>query len=374
VRFAASLEVDLPADIIERSPTLWDTCRSLVGAKVRLATDRVRTRMEAATFLHQVRTALDTLGIDNARFLVVDGVMVFEDARGQHHDLPDLMVAFIDHVLVASEAGRLLRLCVEHEEVGLSLDIEARFAMEHESQEPAALVSVLGRVLDFAPRPEESVEAYRRRISAIVADPKPLAALQLQFTTFVSRLEQALAVVLPGASTRAVLRSLGIDGDSMGRGSPSPREDAGSSTLPSTRPAATEGMSTPRAPENTFTPSRNFTLSVEQRIGAAIAGPPPFAVRLRKMEDLRESLVKELALAERESLDAVPTHVIRGLETLNRLIEEHNFAYPIERNLPIDTATGGFLLGGETWSPMQRISIDDLRRETAAIRRAPAEN
>jgi hypothetical protein len=103
LRFAAHLQLDLPADIVERSPTLWDSCRSLVGARVDLATERVRNRMEGATFLHQVRAALGALGIDNARFLVVDGAMVFEDARGQPHDLPELMVAFADHVLLSSD-------------------------------------------------------------------------------------------------------------------------------------------------------------------------------------------------------------------------------------------------------------------------------
>ena len=369
MRFAASLEIDLPDDIVERSPTIWDSCRSLLGANVNLATHRVRTRMEAATFLHQVRTTLDTLGIDNARFLVVDGVMVFEDSRSQPHDLPDLMVAFIDHALVASEGCRQLRLCVEHEEAGFNFEIEARFAMEHELDEPTALVSVLGRVLDFAPQAGESTDAYRRRIAAIVSDPKPLAGLQLQFATFVSRLEQALAERLPGASTKAVVRSLGTDGGSMGP--PAPREEQRSTPVPPTRPAEAPRISA-RADADTFSPPRNFTLSLEQRIGAAVAGPPRFAVRLRKIEDLHQSLINELALSERESLDAVPTHVIRGLEALNRLIEEHNFAFPIERNLPLDSATDGFLLGGETWSPMKQVSIDDLRREAAACRKAPA--
>jgi hypothetical protein len=228
-------------------------------------------------------------------------------------------------------------------------------------------------MLDFAPRPGESAEVYRRRIAPIVADPKPLAGLQLQFTTFVSRFEQALAVMLPGASTRAIVRSLEIDGGSMG---PAP-SSAGGDPLNATSLAAPSAVSRPRTArpaEDTLSPPRNFTLSLEQRIGAAVAGPPPFAVRLRKIEDLRESLVKDLALSERESLDVVPTSVIRGLEMLNRLIEEHNFAYPIERNLPLDSATGELLLAGEPWHPMSRVSIDDLRREAAERRSAPAEH
>jgi hypothetical protein len=371
VRFAASLEIDLPADIIERAPTLFDRCRSLLGAKVDLDTHRVRTRMEATTFLHQVRSALDALGIDNARFLVVDGTMVFEDSRGQPHDLPDLMVAFTDHVLVASDGCRELRLCVEHDEAGFNLEIEARFALEHDSERSAALVSVLGRVLDFAPRRGESADEYRGRIAPLVTDPKPLAGLRFQFSAFVSRLEQALAEALPGASTTALVRSLGLDGGSMGPPLPPHREDERPTRETIARPA--RRVDTARRAEDTFSPPRNFTLTLERRIGAAVTGPPAFAVRLKKIEDLREALLRDLGVSERESLDAVPTQVVHGLEELNRLVEQHNFAYPIERNLSLDPATGSFLLGDEPWSPMARISIDDLRREAAAKRRAAAE-
>jgi hypothetical protein len=360
VRFAAHLEIDLPADIVERSPTLWDACRNLVGARVDLATERVRNRMEGATFLHQVRSALAALGIDNARFLVVDGAMVFEDTHSQPHDLPELMVAFADHVLLSSDDCRQIRVCVEHEEAGMSLEIEARVALEHPSQEPGARVSVLGRVLGLAPLPDESSEAYRERITPFATDPKRVATLQLHFSTFVSRLEQALEIALPGAMLATAVHALGVDGDAMEpvRGARSERP------LPPPRPAAPA--------MNTFSPTRNFSISLEQRIGAAIAGPPPFAVRLRRIEDLHASLVDDLAVAERESLDSVPAAVVRGIEELNRLIEQHNFAYPIERHLPIDAATGELLLGDEPWKPLARVSLDDLRRAVAARRKAPA--
>ena len=93
---------------------------------------------------------------------------------------------------------------------------------------------------------------------------------------------------------------------------------------------------------------------------------------MRKIEDLRTALIDDLAVSERESLDVVPMPLIRGLEALNRLIEQHNVAYPIERHLPIDCATGELLSGAEVWRPMPPLSIDDLRRTVAARRRAPA--
>jgi hypothetical protein len=53
---------------------------------------------------------------------------------------------------------------------------------------------------------------------------------------------------------------------------------------------------------------------------------------------------------------------------LNRLIDEHNRYYPIERNLPMDPRSGALLVKGEPWRPLAHVSIDGLRRRTAAER------
>ncbi|HSY22826.1 MAG TPA: hypothetical protein VK841_11960 [Polyangiaceae bacterium] len=48
----------------------------------------------------------------------------------------------------------------------------------------------------------------------------------------------------------------------------------------------------------TLAPARNFALSLEQRIAAAMNGPPPYAARLRKIELLREAILRDLAKHE----------------------------------------------------------------------------
>jgi len=346
VRFVATLDIDLPADVIEHAPTFWDRCKGLTGTAVDLSTDRVRSRIEASTFLYQVRSALVALGIDNARWLVVDGTPVFEDHKGVPNDLPELMTAFADHVLLQTQAIRQLRLCVEHEEAGLGVEIEARMAAEHPRDEPAARVSITGRILDLGPRHDESGGAYRRRIEQIVSDAARWAAVKVQFSTFVSRFEQALGVALPGASVQSTTRQLGFEL----QGEPSLWPES-----------SKRGLST-------ASPQRNFTLSLEQRIAAAIGGPPAYAVRLRKIEALEAHLVNQLAMAERQSLDIVPAVVTRGLDELNRLIDQHNRYYPIERNLAMDPSTGALLAVGEPWTPLGAVSIQELRHRTAAMR------
>lgn len=338
MRFAAFVNVELPSDVIQRSPTFWDWCKGLTGAKVDLSTERVRSRVEAATFLYQVRRALDAIHIGDARSLVVDDVVVFEDTHGQRDDLPELMAAFGDHVLVLTETPKRLSLSVEHEEAGLSIEVEARFVLEHAADEPAACVSVVGRIFDLAPRPLESSETYRTRVENFLADPKHGAAVRLQFATFVSRIERALAAALPGASLETTLRALGPDGRLV---------DA-----------------TLRAPGPDGRP-----IHEQVRPAAAVTGPPSFAVRLRRIERLQTQLVKELAVSERESLDAVPPGVQRGLMELNRLIRDHNQYCPIERDMPMDPATGELLgVSSEPWKPRPPITIEELRHITASMR------
>ena len=116
----------------------------------------------------------------------------------------------------------------------------------------------------------------------------------------------------------------------------------------------------------TLSPARNFALSLEQRIAAAMNGPPPYAARLRKIELLRERLVNDLAKHEDVPSDSLPMAIVRGLEALNRLIDDHNRFFPIERNLPMDVATGDLMFRGERWRPMPRVSLEELRVQGAA--------
>jgi hypothetical protein len=110
---------------------------------------------------------------------------------------------------------------------------------------------------------------------------------------------------------------------------------------------------------------RNFTVTADERMRALIAGPPAYARRRRRIEDLEAAIIHRLrAYAETTKrpvdLAAPPAPLVRALASLRELVEAHNRYYPIEANLPIDRATGGLLDGSEPWVPMALPTLESL--------------
>lgn len=347
MRFVSRLDLYLPADALERSPTAWDKLQALFTS-VDLRTDRERNRVEAVTIVYDFRGVLDDLGIDNARSLVVDGETVFHDHRGEPADLPQLLLALSEHTAIFGSGAQELRLSVEHEEAGMRLAVEVSVDTEHPRGAASARVSVLGEVIEFDPKPGESADAYRARIHPLIEEQSRRLALRLQFGSFISRLESALGRHFPEARMSATTEALDV---------------ASLSREPPPRPAPKRAALTFEA---TAVPQRNFTISVEQRIAAMVSGPPAFAVRLRRIEDLESAMIN--SLIKQGALDGptIPVEVARRLEELNRLIGEHNRYYPMERNLPVDVYSGQLLDMGEPWKPLPPVTIDTLRDKARA--------
>jgi hypothetical protein len=122
----------------------------------------------------------------------------------------------------------------------------------------------------------------------------------------------------------------------------------------------------------TAAPARNFTLTTEDRVRAAAAGPPAYMRRLRNIEDLEEGIVRvlaELCAEARASGEppeaqaaharaAAPKHALRRLDDL---IARHNRWYPIEANLPMQPRTGELIdRTGEPWRPLRAPTLDEL--------------
>jgi hypothetical protein len=128
----------------------------------------------------------------------------------------------------------------------------------------------------------------------------------------------------------------------------------------------------------TAAPARNFTVPVEQRLRAAAGGLPAYIRRKRAIEDLRETILRELAehcaSAMSCGADAV-LHArakapVREIERLRELVARHNRWYPIEANLPIHPKTGELReRTGEPWRPMDVPTLEELVRE-AIVRTA----
>lgn len=105
--------------------------------------------------------------------------------------------------------------------------------------------------------------------------------------------------------------------------------------------------------------------------GIAMGGAPAWAVRLKRIETLRDRLVTELAgdwhslarqphtaasfaQAWRDRLSQVDLHLV------NELIRRHNRYFPAEANLPMSPRTGDYIgWGGREWR-CRPVSADDL--------------
>jgi hypothetical protein len=103
-------------------------------------------------------------------------------------------------------------------------------------------------------------------------------------------------------------------------------------------------------------PPRNFTIPMEERIRAIAMGVPPWARRLRRIEDL-SALVVKLARAGR-IVDAEAR-----LAEIAKLVEAHNRYYPIEANLPFHPITSQLMDRGEPWKPMKPPTMESLLAE-----------
>lgn len=108
---------------------------------------------------------------------------------------------------------------------------------------------------------------------------------------------------------------------------------------------------------------RNFTVSAADQLRALAAGPPAYARRLRRIEELERAILLALREAQAKApLDpaALPEEIAASLDRLNRLVSDHNRYYPIEAGLPIDVRTGGLLDWGEPWQPMPAFEVAGL--------------
>jgi hypothetical protein len=137
------------------------------------------------------------------------------------------------------------------------------------------------------------------------------------------------------------------------------------------------GSSKPSSAVDSAAPARNFTLTSEERMRAAIVGPPAYALRKRRIEDMEEALVAKLveleaeARTEHEGNEARARAAFLGaaarldLSRINRLVETHNRYYPCEANLPMDPKTGAILERGRPWRPLELVTLEALLAKVA---------
>lgn len=199
MRLVGQIHVTVRGDIVLRDPSWWEKVKRGLGSRVNLETDEVKNGIEATTIVDAVRRALGRLGVGNALSLVIDDTVIFQDTEGKPDDLPDLVLALSEHASVFGRGFRELRFAAEHEEAGLRLVIEARARTRHRKDEPAAIVSVGGRLAELEPVRGESAETYRSRVEPLIKDPSRFESARHAFESFVQRLQGALGAMLPDA-------------------------------------------------------------------------------------------------------------------------------------------------------------------------------
>jgi uncharacterized membrane protein YgcG len=199
MKLHGAVELRVSGETILREPSFWDRVKKKFGGEPDLRTDRRRAALEATAVVEVTRKALSRLGATNAVSLVIDDQVLFQDRDGNPDDLGDLFLAFSDHESVFGGGFGLLRLAVEHREVGLHLILEVIARTEHGADEPAARVVIAGRIADFEPRTGEDADAYRARVEPLTKDASLIEVSRNQFESFVDRVADAMRASMPEA-------------------------------------------------------------------------------------------------------------------------------------------------------------------------------
>jgi hypothetical protein len=199
MRLVGQIHVTVKGDIIHRDPSFWERLKRGMGGNVNLDSGERQNQLEATAVVDAVKRALGRLHVDNAVSLVIDDTVIFEDTDRKAGDLPDLVLALADHASVFGKSFKELRFAAEHEEAGLHLVIETRARTRHRRDEPAAVVSVGGRIRALEPERGETAEAYRTRVEPLTKDAALFETSRHAFESFVARLRQELAAVMPDA-------------------------------------------------------------------------------------------------------------------------------------------------------------------------------
>jgi hypothetical protein len=121
----------------------------------------------------------------------------------------------------------------------------------------------------------------------------------------------------------------------------------------------------PKRPEETSSPVRNFTLTLQDRIRAMMGGPPAWMRRRRRIEDMEAEIVQMIERAGDFDPAQPPRKIAERHRELLELIDRHNRYFPIEARLPMDPATGVAVERGKPWAPMEPVTVETLVEKAA---------
>ena len=201
MRLVAQLYATVPSNVVTRDPSLFEKMKRGLGGRVDLddRSGREPAGGDGDRSTPSKRT-LVRLGVGNALSLVIDDTVIFQDTDGKADDLPGPVSALADHASVFGRGFRELKFAAEHEEAGLHLVIEARARTRHHRDEPAAVVSVGGRIRALEPQIRGDGRGVPARVEPLTKEPAAFEAARHAFDSFVARLKAAFAAVMPEAA------------------------------------------------------------------------------------------------------------------------------------------------------------------------------
>lgn len=230
MRLVGQIHVTVRGDIVKRDPSLWERLRSGLGGQVNLETGEMQNELEATTVVDVTRRALGRLGVNNALSLVIDDTVIYSDVNGRPDDFGDVVLAMSEHSSVFGRGFKELRFAAEHEEAGVHFVAETRARTKHLRDEPAAIISLGGRIRALEPKPSETAEAYQARVEPLVKQAGMFETARLSFESFVARLATALTAAMPDARVVVV--------KTEARLVKAPTRDAARTPPPATQPLA----------------------------------------------------------------------------------------------------------------------------------------
>lgn len=167
-----------------------------VGKKIEAET------FTAVTFIENIYSALNSIGVNNIIRLAVDDYDFYYDDSGKEADMEDAMEKFKIKVdPISSELFDTIYLVMEHDFDNLRLLIEIQLKRKHTVGEYPAIFNINAVIKDFVASSDKDLDNLKNKISGIFSNQKYYDEFvdreKKIFDTFVDKLINAIKKFIP---------------------------------------------------------------------------------------------------------------------------------------------------------------------------------
>ncbi len=156
----------------------------------------------AVTFIENIYSALNSIGVNNIIRLAVDDYDFYFDDSGKGADMEDAMEKFKIKVdPISSELFDTIYLVMEHDFDNLKLLIEIQLKRKHTVGEYPAIFNINAEIKDFVASSDKDLDNLKNKISGIFSNQKYydefVDRAKKIFDTFVAKLINAIKEFIP---------------------------------------------------------------------------------------------------------------------------------------------------------------------------------